>query len=174
MKKLYIFEGPDGGGKTTVGNWLAGELKIPVSNHGPYTGEQEIWRHYFNSMLPALAGERAVILDRCWLAEPIYGEVYRRGLNRLKLWQLDLLEHIAGRCNAIVIWCMPPVEKCVAAFNSRRGDEYLDNDQQLRKVYQLYGSHFSKQITRGSAGLSHMVYDYTDEHSRKRLREVLP
>src|SRR5688572_9672687 len=103
MKRLYILEGPDGGGKTTLGATLSSRLGVQVSNHGPYKGEDRIWQHYMKSMLPACIGLRNVIMDRCWIAEPIYGEVYRKGLNRIRPWQERALEHIAGKCFALVI-----------------------------------------------------------------------
>lgn len=171
MRKIYILEGPDGGGKTTLSLALAKRLDAPITNHGPYKDESQIWRHYFNSMLPAYSGERDVILDRSWIAEPIYGEVYRNGVNRLELWHLRILEYVARECSAIVIWCLPPVEKCVQAFNSRRAQEMLDNEDQLRKVYDLYRKAADRSV---NGRFIHIFYDYTDAGSRLALEEVLP
>lgn len=170
MKQLYILEGPDGGGKTVLGKELAARLSVSVGNHGPYSGEKDIWLHYFNSMLPAYSGERDVILDRCWIAEPIYGEVYRNGVNRLEPWQIRLLEYIAKWCNAVIIWCLPPIETCVATFNARRGQEMLDNEDQLREVYRLYVRAAERSY---NGRFIHRIYDYTDPKSRSFLEEVL-
>lgn len=170
MKRIYILEGPDGGGKSTLGLELSTRLGVQVTNHGPYKGEAQIWKHYFDSMIPAYSGERDVILDRCWLAEPIYGEVYREGVNRMEPWQLRILEYVARECRAVIIWCLPPVEKCIQAFNSRRKDEMLDNEGQLRSVYNHYALAADQMLDRGR--FISLIYDYTDQDSKSSLEEV--
>lgn len=170
MRKLYILEGPDGGGKTTLGKELSARLSVPVDNHGPYKGEQQIWKHYFDSMIPAYSGERDVILDRCWLAEPIYGEVYRDGLNRVEHWQQRILEYVARECSAVIIWCLPPYQKCLDAFNGRREQEMLDSTEQLKRVYDLYW------IASGRMANGRIIsvnYDWTRESSRLNLLGVV-
>ncbi len=97
------------------------------------------------------------MLDRCGIAEPIYGHVYRRGLNRIELWQKKILEHVAMECRGVVIWCMPPLEACLKAFNSRRDQEMLDDEGQLREVYERYRLAPIGGAWRGSS----VVWDYT-------------
>lgn len=160
MKRLIILEGPDGAGKTTLGLKIGRTIGAEITNHGPYRNEKQIWRHYFESMLPALAGERDVILDRCWIAEPIYGAVYRNGLNRVEPWQEKLLETIAINCNAIVVYCLPPVHRCVEAFRSRREDEMLNDEHQLREIYTLYDDDFRARLADNNE-LRIVKYDYT-------------
>lgn len=138
MNRVIILEGPDGGGKTTLGAQIALALGVGITNHGSYKGEQQIWKHYFDSLLPAYSGKRDVILDRCWLAEPIYGQVFRGGHNRLEEWQKKILQYVASQCQTSVVWCLPGVERCVATFRSRREVEMLDSEAQLRQVYTLY------------------------------------
>jgi len=159
MKRIIILEGPDGGGKTTLGLKIGRALGAEITNHGPYRNERQIWRHYFESMLPALADERHVILDRCWIAEPIYGAAYRGGANRIEPWQEWLLERIAERCSAIVVYCLPPVHVCVEAFRSRREDEMLDHEGQLRDVHLFYEDDFRARTS--TAKLNVVRYDYT-------------
>ncbi len=172
-RRLIILEGPDGGGKTTLGKELSAKLGVQVTNHGPYKGEQQIWKHYFDSMLPAYSGERDVILDRCWLAEPVYGEVYRGGMNRLESWQTRILEYVASECMTRLIFCLPPVESCLNAFRSRRDEEMLENEEQLRMVYRLYEQMaFHNHPGIWKIGPS-QPYDYTITASRRRLEEVL-
>jgi len=167
MRKLVILEGPDGSGKTTFSGQLSKELKVDVTNHGPYTGESSIWEHYFNSMLPAYSGGRDVILDRCWLAEPIYGIVHRNGLNRITPWQLKLLHHTAHNCDTTVVWFLPPFDSCLTAFNSRRDVEMLDNSEQLRRVYDCYMLASMEQTK-----FRQVVYDHT-RHSYAWARKSI-
>lgn len=157
MKRLIILEGPDGAGKTTLGEKLATMLGVPISNHGPYKGEGQIWMRYFDSMVPYYKGERHVILDRCWLAEPVYGAVYRGGTNRIEPWQKRILNHVANSGSVMLVWCLPPVEKCLEAFRSRRQLEMLDSEQQLRDVYFEY----VKAAANEQGIFNRTVYDYT-------------
>jgi thymidylate kinase len=161
VKRLIILEGPDGGGKTTLGAKLSQHLGVDVTNHGPYKGEAQIWKHYFDSMLPAYAEQCDVILDRCWLAEPIYGRVFRGGLNRLEFWQTRILEHVAASCKTTVLYCLPGVEACMRTFNKRRELEMLSNDAQLRDVYYGYLDQAAEPCKFGRA----LVYNYrTDKY----------
>lgn len=168
MKRIIILEGPDGGGKTTLAHELHARFGVHTTNHGPYKGERQIWRHYFESMLPAYSGERDVILDRCWIAEPIYGQVYRGGLNRIELWQLRILEYIAEQCDTTVILCMPPVTECIKNFNSRRAQEMLDNEAQLVSVYNGYQEAWAKLAMH----MSVVRYNYISDSLEGVLRHV--
>ena len=82
---IVILEGPDGAGKTSLSETLREHLQkskmTHVVKHGPYNGisPEELCRIYFRSMSHALTYNDHVILDRCWLSEPIYGNVYRDG-----------------------------------------------------------------------------------------------
>ncbi len=166
MKKLIILEGPDGGGKTTLGKILSSKLEVPVDNHGPYKGEVQIWKHYFDSMLPAYSGERNVILDRCWLAEGPYGQVYRGGLNRIERWQQRILEHVAVNCSAVVIYCLPPYRECLRAWSSGR-EEMLETEAQLCEVYDLY-----QVQAAGKIGFADVIYyDWTMPDAQRFIDE---
>jgi thymidylate kinase len=164
-KRLVILEGPDGAGKTTLGQELHARLGVHITNHGPYKGEAQIWRHYFESMLPAYSGVRDVILDRCWIAEPIYGKVYRGGLNRIEPWQLRILEYVADNCKLRVVLCLPPVTECIRNFNSRREMEMLDNEAQLVAVYNEYAEAWKKL----SAWAEVIRYDYTRDDAERAI-----
>jgi hypothetical protein len=161
MKKIVILEGPDGGGKTVLAKKILEAMTkdgetIAFFDHGPYKGEAQIWKRYFDSMLPAYSNEVHVLLDRCWLAEPIYGRVYRGGLNRMQFWQTRILEHVAGSCATTLIYCLPGLESCVNTFNSRREQEMLANDRQLTDVYYGYLDQAGKRCTFGKS----IVYNY--------------
>jgi hypothetical protein len=166
MKRVYILEGPDGGGKTTLGAKLAKAAGAVTINHGPYPEitEPSLWLKYLHSMLPAYVGLHPVILDRAWFAEPIYGAAFRSGKNRILPWQRRILERFALGVGAVVVYCLPPVERCLAAWRSRPEAEYLKKAEQLEEVYAAYAKEarvaFSKQP------LASIRYDYTkDDHA---------
>ncbi len=156
MKTVTIFEGPDGSGKTTLVDHLSKKLgpDFKVINHGPYPGEAQI-AHYYRASL--METERHhVFLDRCWLAEPIYGAAFRGGADRVGVASRRMLDRIALGRDGVVVLCRPPYEKCRETFVQRKGIEYLDTPEQLNDVYRRYG----KMVT----DLPVVCYDYTNDN----------
>lgn len=143
MGRLLILEGPDGAGKSTLLNQLKGETALQGAvflHHGAYPecGSAELFMKFVDSLRPLLEG-RDVVLDRCWHSEPIYGPVYR-GQSRLTRAQVRMLDRIAITYSARLALCLPALETCLEVFNSRHGEEMLDNTDQLRAVYQQYAT----------------------------------
>jgi thymidylate kinase len=143
---IIILEGPDGSGKTTLSEKLRQMLNIDrmtnVIKHGPYTGvsTEDLCKTYFRSMASALTYDDHVIMDRSWLSEPIYGNVYRNGINRIDKQRQRMLERVALARGAVVVHCQPDFALCVDTFKMRKGEEYLDNVEQLGAVYEGYES----------------------------------
>lgn len=141
---IVILEGPDGGGKTTLAEQLRHVLQertmVHSIKHGPYKGvdSEQLCKIYFRSMSQALTYDDTVILDRAWLSEPIYGEVYRNGADRVDTPRRRMLERVALSRGAVVVHCQPDIEVCLKTFKSRMDDEYLDNTEQLEAVYHGY------------------------------------
>ena len=141
---IIILEGPDGAGKTTLSDKLRQILQqdrmTHVIKHGPYKGlhAEDLCKIYFRSMSQALTYNDHVILDRAWLSEPVYGNVYRNGQCRVDMPRWRMLERVALSRGAIVIHCQPSFELCEQTFTSRAKDEYLDTVKQLKAVYDEY------------------------------------
>jgi len=160
---ILILEGPDGAGKTTLAETLRHRFQdksmVHIVKHGPYTGvePEHLCRIYFRSMSPALTFDDVVIMDRSWLSEPIYGEVYRNGANRIDVERKRMLERVALSRGAVVIHCQPDFETCVEAFEKRIGEEYLDDISQLEAVYNEYES------IGLTTSLPTIHYDYTQD-----------
>lgn len=139
-KTLTIFEGPDGGGKTTLA------MKYAKANGAKYVHfpslpnvHTSLGRMYVEAMLPALEGYQDVVFDRSWLSERIYGYAFREGADRLGIASIRMLERLAMRCGAIVINCLPPYETVLETFKDRKHLEMLDDDYQLKEVHATYG-----------------------------------
>jgi len=143
---IIILEGPDGAGKTTLSETLRQRLQnkkmVHIVKHGPYTGleSEHLCKIYFRAMTPALTFDDHVIMDRSWLSEPVYGNVYRKGQNRIDMPRRRMLERAALSRGGVVIHCQPSFEACSKAFMSRPDAEYLDNLNQLHQVYDEYES----------------------------------
>ena len=153
-KRLTIVEGCDSGGKSTFAKQFAAETDAQYVHFGPLKGVKHgLARLYVEAMTPALLGIRDVVFDRSWLSEQPYGDAYRDGADRLGCAQVRMLERLALRCGAVVVYCRPPWTTVQNNFLSRTKDEYLPNTTVLKDVYDSY----VKQTT----DLTSVVYDYT-------------
>jgi len=140
-KRVTIFEGPDGSGKTTAATKYAEETDAKLVHCGPFQGltSKGLPRMYLEAMLPALLGYQDVVMDRCWLSEPIYGRVFR-GADRLGAATRRLIERVAMRCDARVVRCLPSLDVCLTNWRKRHasGGEYLEKEEQLIRVWERY------------------------------------
>lgn len=166
--KLTIFEGPDGGGKSTAAQAFAqatGARYVHCTSLPRVS--RNLARMYVEAMLPALLGYQDVVLDRCWLSELPYGVAFREGRIRLTSASRRMLERLAMRCGAVVVRCQPEWETVKANYLSRKHIEMLDHDSQLKTVYDLY----AEQVT----DLPELIYDYTKDgaFSTSRLIDLV-
>lgn len=138
-KAVTIFEGPDGAGKSTLAQEYAKCTGAKYIHHGPYKQVGDgLARMFVESMLPALLGYQDVVLDRCWISEPIYADAFRNGDDRVGGARARILDRLALRCGAVVVKCLPPWAHVKATFNGRKDVEYLEDDTQLLRVYGDY------------------------------------
>ena len=139
MRRLVIFEGPDGAGKTTLAAATAHALGTSYRHHGPYPGlgEEELVKTYARSMLPAVLGFRDVVLDRCWISETPYGLALRGGADRVGARRAEL-EALARLCRTTVVLCLPPFGRVLANWRARKGAELVEDETRLKTVYDCY------------------------------------
>lgn len=133
---LTILEGPDGGGKSTFASFLASRGAFHVHDHGPYKGETNIAPKYFNSIVEARSWP--IIMDRSWVAEPIYGAAFRGGTDRIGTARRRMLERAAYSVRGVVALFMPPYDVCRRTFLARLDQEYLETPTELANVYDGY------------------------------------
>lgn len=159
--KLTIFEGPDGSGKTTAAKAYAEETGAKYVHFSslPRVG-QNLARMYVEAMMPAVLGYQDVVFDRCWMSETPYGVVFREGVDRLERGSRRMLERLALRCGAVVVTCSPDFDVVKQNYIRRKHLEMLDDVDQLKAVYDLYGDE--------STDLPEIFYDFTT-HDQSRL-----
>ena len=113
-RQLWLIEGPDGAGKTTLARQLAEETGAHYVHLGPFPRVRYgLARLYVDAMMPAVLGLADVVMDRCWLSERPYARVYRQGVDRLGP-ATRALERLAWRCQTLVVRCLPPWERVKA------------------------------------------------------------
>jgi hypothetical protein len=155
--RLTIFEGPDGAGKTTLAQAYAKETNARYLHFDALRGIKTgagLARHYAEAIMPAVLGYQDIVMDRCWLSEEPYAEVYHHEQGRLGRAHTRMLERLALRCGAVVVLCAPPLEVVRENYLSRQGEEMLESVAQLEQVYDRYKRHL----------LTHLpcvAYDYT-------------
>jgi hypothetical protein len=145
---VIIIEGPDGAGKTTLIKRMEQlprseslHHEFTIHHHGAYLGEPDITKHYLESLKQGLT--QNIVMDRSWLAEPIYGAVMRGGVNRIPVDEWTVLEAAAIDAQAIVVLCLPSFGACLNAWRSRREKEYPSDERKLFQIYNLYHQHAS-------------------------------
>ena len=167
MGKLIIVEGSDGSGKTTLIERLLNlSEKYVFEKHGPYKGEANITHHYARSLENArrLPYDMTLVLDRSWIAEPVYGNAFRGGLNRVSFSDWQALEIAAKNLFGVVVLAHPSLDKCIESWSSRRGIEMLETQNQLRMVHEEYGNILNGSLAATSLPVIRFNYEVHDEN----------
>ena len=173
---LLIVEGPDAAGKTTLIDCIEAQLKghIQVYHHGAYLKESNIAHYYLQSICSALRRDsELVVMDRSWIAEPIYGEVMRNGNNRINKDERYMLEVAARLAGAKIVLCLPPFSVCEQKWSERLDREYPQKSEQLKGIYNGYQNEFQHW----GNGLMHAMpwvhFDYTQTNNFKFAKALL-
>lgn len=162
--RLTIFEGPDGAGKSTVAKAWAEATHAQYVHLGPRPEIKgpELAFDYIKAMLPAIRGNHAVVMDRCWISEKPYGDAFRHGQDRLGDAVRAELEALAMEASsASVVLCLPDWPIVKANFERRSGQEMLKNTDQLRTVFDAYQAMAWVPKPRSANQPRQLLFDYT-------------
>ena len=138
-RMITIFEGPDGGGKTTLAKSYAEQTNARyVHFHHLPDINASLDRLYAEAMLPAVMGYQDVVMDRAWHSERPYANICQRP-DRLNTASRRMLERLALRCGAVVVYCMPSVSTVIDNYRNRGNkEELLAKEQAIIDVYAAY------------------------------------
>lgn len=135
---IFVLEGPDGAGKTS----LAMELKELLGAryiHLTYRfkNKMEVYHRAAINLAAHLAQHQPVIIDRWWPSEIVYAEAYRGGSKVTKHY--FLLELIASRLGVTYVMCLPqPRDIYIKHFEDLKSQRNEMYDEGLDRVYDGY------------------------------------
>lgn len=112
-----IIEGPDGAGKSTLAKSLAGALDMNILKMTAGGGQS------VPEYLQKLACD-GIVIDRCWVSEQIYSDLFGRG-PRIDNDDAEALTEFCGLAGIPIIVLLPPLHVVISRLNER-GDEYAD------------------------------------------------
>lgn len=136
-----IIEGPDGAGKSTLAKSLAGALDMNILKMTANGGQS------VPEYLQKLACD-GVIIDRCWVSEQVYSDLFKRE-PRIDNVDAESLTELCGFAGIPIIVLLPPLHIVIGRLNER-GDEYADvvcpNIVEIYKRYQEWAEAHSYAI----------------------------
>lgn len=128
-----IIEGPDCAGKSTLAEKLANVLDMNILKMTANGGQS------VPEYLQKLACD-GVIIDRCWVSEQIYSDLFKRE-PRIDNDDAEALTELCGLIGIPIIVLLPPLHVVIDRLNER-GDEYADvicpNIMKIHKRYQAW------------------------------------
>lgn len=126
-----IIEGPDGAGKSTLAKSLADRLDMNILKMTANGGQSP------TEYMQKLECD-GVIIDRCWVSEQVYSDLFGREPRISEDDAEALTEFCELACIPIVV-LLPPLHVVIGRLNSR-GDEFGDVVcPNIVEIYKRYG-----------------------------------
>lgn len=137
MHQIYLLEGPDGGGKSTLARAIIKETGAAYI-HATYRmiNQQPRYHTALLELALKLAQHRPVVMDRGWLSEPIYAAAFRGGSKTPYIGQF--LDRVALRYGIKVILCLPNNKQQYLEEYARLKTQRVEMYDTMEKVYDLY------------------------------------
>ena len=155
MKELVILEGPDCAGKTTLAADYVDKGWMYI--HGTYHPGMDVVKHHKDILDRALSTTENVVIDRLYLSEYVYGNVYRDswyGQEELH----NLVQRLPYGTKKII--CLPPLEVVKDHFIERLDQELYKKVDDLEKVWDMY----YKILRDATPDSGWSRYDWTKEY----------
>lgn len=140
MGKIIILEGPDGAGKTTLGLHLQEHHGFKYHHEGvppPRNGVNSLLNYYGQLLYDAHNSGDNVVFDRLHLGETIYGPICRHQ-DQITDVGVVLIERLRLAYGAIMVICLPDLDVCRKNWLTRKGSEYVPNDDMFARIYERY------------------------------------
>ena len=163
---IILLDGPDHCGKTTLAEHLKANYDAHVIHSTWSTELEPHMAQYINQSIDdaiEISKRQLVVLDRSWLSDYVYDNVYRDGRN-IKVdengytWHNRALKKF-NSAGGVIVLCIPDdVETAVAEFNAekkQRNEMYSDN---MRQVHEWYWALFNDTYDKEHAKTSPIFY----------------
>ena len=137
---IYILEGPDGGGKTTLAERISLMARVKIA-HFSYPKNDEELAQMFIMYQDFIKGNSNVILDRCWYSDMCYGPVMREG-STITYPQMYSLERMAANKGAMIIYCTDS-KAALWSRATQRGEDYVTSREKFNSICDAYEELFS-------------------------------
>jgi thymidylate kinase len=137
---IYIVEGCDGTGKTTIARKLCHKHNLRYIHFGAPRSQDDI-DTAFTKYCELLLYYDNFVMDRSWYSDLIYGEIMRgnKGLTKL---EVHILEALADRKHAEILYCTAALEIVQKRLDTR-GEDYVP-DTTIPKIYNAYQTLFAR------------------------------
>lgn len=163
MKKIYIIEGPDGTGKSTLANEIAEQKKASVL-HCSFDKSWDIKQHHVDMFRAAkLIGQwMPVVLDRWSYSELVYGTVFR---DKPSYDVKDFLfENEHDLLNAIWIYCRNDKAAENHKKNMQLREEMYDDMSEVAKTFD--------EFVKNDKDINWIEYDYTKVNMKDFVKDL--
>ena len=139
---LYIIEGPDGSGKSTLSKWLSEKKNIPVRHFTYYKDRQQMSNQFFEGHETLSLSEESMIFDRYILSNLVYGIVFHECnfVDGWLMWLSSMMSGVSVRKKIHIVFCLPEKEKWLKRFEElckNREEMYVDVEK-MSKVYDIF------------------------------------
>lgn len=138
MTDVYIFEGADLVGKTTMAHRLAARLTaegldVATLHFSPPKPGLTGIELYLRPLQEAMEGADAVVVDRFYLGEDVYGPMLR-GASVLTAFDRETIEEFLDQIGAKRFW-VDEGDRLIAKRFNERGDDLLKLEQILKAAH---------------------------------------
>lgn len=132
---IYILEGPDGAGKSTLAKQLQEQTGFEIVHRSKPKSEEEK-KEMLAMYAVSIMNNDNVIFDRAWYSEMVYGPIMRdiTCISMDTMYKLEKMLKIKG---GIVIHCTDSIEKLWKRCE-KRGEDYIRDVGQLAKIKMAY------------------------------------
>lgn len=162
---IYVLEGPDGVGKTTLANAILAKTKGHLL-HCSWRKEWTMWRYFLDIMdsarMLSLRYDQDVVIDRWVPSEFVYGNVFRGGPQ----FDPELLLGTGIRNDKNVTWIMCRNENVVENHKKHllEREEMFDDMSKVQEGF----DEFVK-----TSGLPWIIYDYDKVDMLKFVEDLV-
>lgn len=145
---IYIVEGPDGSGKTTLVKKIQeSNRNVRVMHFGAPTTDEEALNYYkvYAKAIASKDENEVLVFDRSWYSDMVYGPVMR---NREEMSQehADMLSAmVVASGGGIIIYCTAPI-KTLWSRCMHRGETYIESQVQLQQISVGYANIMEKYV----------------------------